>query len=689
MYCNTKRLWFCFLKKGNANNHTVCGFERVQGKSRERGVQKEGDKITPNNQKMSVLPKCIKTPSFIDDDKYAQPAPPQGRKGYQMRKMEPDVVLALQRESLLQIHAEPDSVDGRQAILLYNVIAFQERFDARLKPIIAGKSRYGNVCRAMHLLCGMMPQDVDRHLLSLLEKKVLFVRKDKRLTPYPFFDDVLLVEGTKQRRKESDDSASGEEQANDSIGDEPASDLALPRRIVLPDYLKDKGFCQPPLPVGKKAWRRSKLMAHSARHAFAEEELRKIHAEFDSEDGKQRLTVLSIVAFGKNFVPLDCIQANQVYYGTLCRAAQLHSIAKVDVDRHLKELLERGIVHVVTDSRGDRTLSASCFLETVQMATAKVSKTSDAQEELLLDPTAKIATPEFVLDARYRSSEAPGNAARWSRADNIGHDVLGSLSDASLREIHSEYDSTEQGKERIQLFNVIAFGALYMEQQHVQLRQLQGNNITYGQLCRAAIALGIAQASLDEHLKAMLERKVVTTRYYEPDNSVTLRAFPFLSFARLAPQDERLQNYKKLHSKAFGKIAVARKTQQAWSSVESARVAHKKRKRSQLVEKRKAAATNVPIGSEQNCVGYRGNACTFGDNGQPRCVSPDNWFLHFGVETRQPGVLTRRKFCDDCIGAHRVRPVVNYFNIQKRHTDLTLQAMVSTDIAILGVYSHE
>lgn len=486
-------------------------------------------------------PRALKTPAYFKLDAYKQPAPPAGRKGYQMRKMEPDAALALCDAALRQVHPQPTSAEGKQVIFVFNMVCFEGLFDKRLKQLIKGKTRYGNVCRAAFQLQNMTQAHVDCALQGLLQRRVLFVKKDMRLTPYPFLENATLKEGTAARFKEAKRSAADDDDDDDSGG---ASTVALPRRIKHPDYLKDARYEQPPRPDGKHSWRRSKLMVHDARRAFTDAELRRLHDDIDSADGKQRVIVFNIVAFGKQFVDMPWLQANQVLYGNVCRGAEKYGISKADVDRHLRALLERKVLFVYTDGRGERTLTASHFLETVKLAPVTAPVVLDVYAELTADANAKITTPDFVMRPEYASSptDVPGEATRWSRACSMGYDVTKSLADESLRRIHPEYDTSDVGRERVALFNVVAFGPFYME----QLGTIQANSISYGQLCRAGMLLNVEHAALDAHLRAMLEARVLSVRHYAPDNSVSIRAFPFLSHTRLVPQTARVENLKRL-----------------------------------------------------------------------------------------------------------------------------------------------
>ena len=86
------------------------------------------------------LPRCIPKPPFLLENRFVQPAPPNGRKQWSKRKMEPDVALALTDEYIAKIHAQPESAAGQRMHLL-NLLGLMgiELNEVRLKFTVCGR----------------------------------------------------------------------------------------------------------------------------------------------------------------------------------------------------------------------------------------------------------------------------------------------------------------------------------------------------------------------------------------------------------------------------------------------------------------------------------------------------------------------------------------------------------------------
>ena len=313
-------------------------------------------------------------------------------------------------------------------------------------------------------------------------------------------------------------------------------------------------------------------------------------------------------------------------------------------------------------------MTASPFLANAKLISREDSSLS-VYQSLELEPNTKIATPEYITNTKhYRTECAP--TPRWNRAlalNNDAFDVSYVLAKESLAKIHPQYEDTLEGQNCISLFNVIAFGAFFID----DLPSIQANNVTYGQLCRAAKFMCIEHEQLDQLLRSMLDAKVVSVRHYAPQGMFTLRAFPFLSYAKMVSQEERLDNIKRLLREGSAR-ANKRRRDQVSHSEKIDQIEERVEKAQREKEQRRQEIGNVDLGPESHCVGRAGIECTYGEDGKPRVVSANNWFLYFGICQRRPDRPPQRiTACDKCCNASRKRFYINYQNAYAKHTNLS------------------
>lgn len=145
------------------------------------------------------MDEAIRLPALLEAQRVGHTYDPQKKNP---KRMERDVNLAFEPEWLQRIHPQPWSYDGKKAIELYNVVAFHKTFNSGFKTFARHRD-YGALCREMNSVFGMPKEELDRHIMGLLERNVIcLVPAEKRpaaFTPFPFLAQAKLTQGTADR----------------------------------------------------------------------------------------------------------------------------------------------------------------------------------------------------------------------------------------------------------------------------------------------------------------------------------------------------------------------------------------------------------------------------------------------------------------------------------------------------------
>ena len=237
-----------------------------------------------------------------------QPTPTNGDKQFKLRRMEPDVKIALTPASLKRIYSKPESEKGQHTIALFNLIAFKDKYLPEKSQMVK-HPRYAALCAAMKRLHAVDQETTTDYLVDMCTRNVITIA-DGTFRPFPLLAELELRTGTKERYNVLLTETKKKEKSK-----------PLPKRIMnVPDFF-DAAPLVPPLPPGHARWTRPLYMICDAALAFTHDQLLEMHHDYKSSDGRECLTVFNIVAFAKNYVNVD-FQANQVSFGRICRAAE-------------------------------------------------------------------------------------------------------------------------------------------------------------------------------------------------------------------------------------------------------------------------------------------------------------------------------------------------------------------------------
>ena len=622
------------------------------------------------------LPRCIPKPPFLLENRFVQPAPPNGRKQWSKRKMEPDVALALTDEYIAKIHAQPESAAGQRALKLYNVVAFGNAYDARIEKSVSMKKRYSDMCRVAVKIFGFTQREFEEHIKQFLERGVLHVKPDdKRLAPNVFLFGADLRRGTKKRRAEQLESTAAS-----------SSNAALPNNVIvkttvqtykLPAFLAEERFGQPPVSDGRKAWRRACSMNSDARTAFSDDTKALFHKDLQSKAAHQRFLIFNIVAFGSRFVSgISSLQANQVYYRQLVEAAAKMDVERSAVDVHLLFLLEKRILFTQQLS-GTFVLTASHFLQNAPLAPHKERAQVDVYERLRLDPNAKIESPEFFGDDKYAYQFDDEHFDRESRFEIPSYDVRNALDDESLRKIDAQYDE-QKSSLSIDLFNFVLFGRNSVEVQQdadedtaqVDEEPLSirsgANEVTFGQICRFGFDNGHDLQLLQATLLDFLERDVIKVHKNRSDNSLHMTAYPFIGTCSRVPQYERIERY----------LTSVRNSTQRRQLERRLRIPYEQ-KLQNLGDRMSDRIFNLPedavldLRGRTHCPGIYGKTCIFGSDGGPVFMDTEEICKDFYMRKLRSGRYTC-VCCKLCYKKHRTRRNLYFYSAYRNHTDQSM-----------------
>lgn len=606
-----------------------------------------------------------------------QPAPPNGRKQWSKRKMEPDVALALTDEYIAKIHAQPESAAGQRALKLYNVVAFGTAYDARIEKSVSMKKRYGDMCRVAVKIFGFTQREFEEHIKQFLERGVLHVKPDdKRLAPNVFLFGADLRRGTKKRRAEQLESTAASSSSN----------AALPNNVIvkttartykLPTFLAEERFGQPPVSDGRKAWRRACSMNSDARTAFSDDTKALFHEDLQSKAAHQRFLIFNIVAFGSRFVSgISSLQANQVYYRQLVEAAAKMDVERSAIDVHLLFLLEKRILFTQQLS-GTFVLTASHFLQNAPLAPHKERAQVDVYERLRLDPNAKIESPEFFGDDKYAYQFDDEHFDRESRFEIPSYDVRNALDDESLRKIDAQCDEQESSLS-IDLFNFVLFGrnsvevqqdadedTTQVDQEPLSIRS-GANEVTFGQLCRFGFDNGHDLQLLQATLLDLLERDVLKVHKKRSDNSLHVTAYPFIGTCSQLPQHDRIERNLKVMRLQKARLNADRRLRISYE--QRLQNAQERMSGRQFVLPEKAV---LDLRGRTHCTGAFGNPCTFGENNGPVLMDRNDICKDFYVRKLRSGAYTCT-ICKFCSKDSKRRSFFNFDNAYRIHTDQSM-----------------
>lgn len=132
--------------------------------------------------------------------------------------------------------------------------------------------------------------------------------------------------------------------------------------------------------------------------------------------------------------------------------------------------------------------------------------------------SSNISAPPFVR--QYPLPELPPGRSYWRRPLFRAHDALQILPQHMLQQIHPNCSDSDEGRQRLTVFNLVAFTKPYHD--------------AYGQILTRAKALGIKQREFDNHLRHLFAVGAVHTNLIRKGNRVDckLTSAPFLTRAK-------------------------------------------------------------------------------------------------------------------------------------------------------------
>ena len=477
--------------------------------------------------------------------------------------VEPDAKHSLDDTSLRLICADDDEPQKDKLLVLFNILAFGGRFDARLTKVIA-KKRYSDLARCAMQYYDFTKELVEKMTLKLLRRGIVHTKVDDnggdvRLTVAHFWHNRARERaGTRGRYRTS-------MRNQESSSDAPQNAVEVLRKVkrTLPAFLREQRFVAPDKPQGVKSWRRPHYMTKDARVAMHADELEKFTRAASGESGapnatrvQRRYTIFNIIAFGKAFMSREvgALQANQVSYNQLLLFCERYVMTKDEVDQALHYLLENQLVFVeLLGPKQNLVLTASPFLHDVRWADPKEPLTVSIYDRLRINPESKIRTPDFVSSDQYRYVFSDEIYSRSSRFTMASRNVADYLCADDLRKIHPNLVASEDvavDSERfddsqmtLTMFNFIVFGANNEENDSSGLAR--PNEVTIGQLYRLGMDAGWLETRVAVCLKDLLDSGVVNVRY-KSDRQYVFTAFPFIGNVQRMPQSERIEREKRL-----------------------------------------------------------------------------------------------------------------------------------------------
>jgi hypothetical protein len=338
----------------------------VEGYAQQYMDWKEAQSGLPANTYQQTV---LRNPDFIKQDRYAIPEKKEGQLMWRRRQMPHDAVQALQRHELLRIHAEPESIEGKRAIQIFNVVAFGSH---ALKDAIDDPSfikgnfiTYSGLMKHICPLRNLSREQVDTNLIALLNSGVLHVQRGSRETEYfltanKFLDDIAIIETEKEPVPPRDLYAELTEREGDDIR------ILTPVEFLIPEYQT------PPPLIGSLVWSHAKVPGvYNVYEYFDDEALAQIHPEIDSSIGQLCLHLFNLVAFGGLYLEGFC--ATHLHYGNLVRIMFKEKVPFDTFTDALRGLFERNAITIRTSEGGSNQFMAYPLLATARLRREKLA----------------------------------------------------------------------------------------------------------------------------------------------------------------------------------------------------------------------------------------------------------------------------------------------------------------------------